>query len=85
MAAIKSEECTPLRRALLAWRQVAGLAGAGVAKAHGQNRHLAGVIKRLCAHAHPLAQAFAAGIVKGHTALVHFATWRLTHGFGNVF
>ena len=65
-------------RAFLSGWQITGLAGTGIAKTHGQNGDLTGVIEGLCADPHPFAQALAAGVVKGHAAFEHLASWCLT-------
>ena len=63
----------PTRRAFGSWRQVAGAASAGVAKAHRDDGEERGVIELLRRDAQPTAQPLAAGVVEGNARLVHLA------------
>ncbi len=58
-------------------RRVAGLARAGITKAHRQNCHALRVVKRFPVEAEPVAEAVAAGVIKGNAGCVNLTARRL--------
>ena len=69
----------PFLGKLLAWWQVAVCALARVVKIHRDERKEVGVIKLLIAHAKPLPQKAAAGIIPRHSRLLSNAARRLAN------
>jgi hypothetical protein len=72
-----AETRLPQRCAFRARRQVAALAGPGIAKAGGQDRDPTRVVELRAVHAQPGAQLLAGRVVPGDAGLVHAPPRRL--------
>jgi hypothetical protein len=74
---VRQQGVSPSRGALRAWWQIAGLTCAGIAKTHGKNGYLLGVVELLPRDAQPEAKPVAAGVVEWHTRFVNLSAWSL--------
>ncbi len=69
----------PFFSAFQPWRQIAGLAGSRIAKAHGKQGNSGTIIKHVAVNSHPAAQTLPAGIVEGNAGLMHAPARRLAN------
>jgi len=68
---LRQQLLVPEWRALRTWRQVAGLALAGVAKAHRYDGYFVFIVKVFTIQLQPVTQPVTAGIIPGYAAGMH--------------